>query len=42
MTLNSKHKTEKIKTKNQRHRNIKNQNTDRGKPGFAKRLGRLI
>ena len=27
MTLHSKHRTEKIKTKNQRDRNMKNQNT---------------
>ena len=29
MTLNSKHVTEKIKNKNQRNMNIKNQNTER-------------
>ena len=29
ITLNSKHRTEKIKTKNQRNRNMKNQNTER-------------
>ena len=29
MTLNSKHRTEKIKTNIQRNRNMKNQNTER-------------
>ena len=36
MTLNSKHRTEKLKTKNQRNRNMKNQDTER-KPSFTKR-----
>ena len=31
MTLNSKHRTEKVKTKDQRYRNTKNQNTERRK-----------
>ena len=38
MTLNSKHRTEKIKAKYQKNRNIKNQNTER--PSFTKRTGR--
>ena len=37
MTLNSKHRTEKLKTKNQRNRNMKNQDTERWKPSFTKR-----
>ena len=36
MTLNSKHGTNKIKAKNQRYRNMKNQNTERQKPSFPK------
>ena len=40
MTLNSKHRTEKLKTKNQRYRNTKNQNAERRKPSFIKRIGR--
>ena len=40
MTLNSKHRTEKIKTKNQRNRSMKSQNTERRKPRFTKRMGR--
>ena len=39
MTLNSKHRIEKLKTKNQRYRNTKNQNTERRKPSFTKRIG---
>ena len=38
MTLNSKHGTEKIKNKNQRNINIKNQNTERRKPSFIKKI----
>ena len=38
MTLNSKHGTEKIKNKNQRNINIKNQNTERSKPSFTKKI----
>ena len=40
MTLNSKHRTEKLKTKNQRYRDTKNQNTEKRKPSFTKRIGR--
>ena len=40
MTSNSKHRTEKIKTKIQRIRNMKSQNTKRRKPSFTKRIGR--
>ena len=40
MTLNSKHGTEKLKTKNQRNRNMKNQNAERRKPSFTKRTDR--
>ena len=40
MTLNSKHSAEKIKNKNQRNRLMKNQNTQRRKPSFIKRIGR--
>ena len=40
MTLNSKHRTEKVKNKNQRNRNMKNKNTERRKPSFTKRMGR--
>ena len=40
MTLNSKHRTEKIKTKNQRNRNIKTKTQRRRKPCFTKRIGR--
>ena len=36
MILNSKHRTEKLKTKNQRYKNTKNQNTARQKPSFTK------
>ena len=35
MTLDSKHGTGKIKTKNLRNRNIKNENTERRKPSFT-------
>ena len=38
MTLNSKYKTEKLKIKYQRCRNMKN--TERKKPSFTKRIGR--
>ena len=37
MVLNSKHRTKKIKTRNQRYRNMKNQNTERQKPSCAKK-----
>ena len=40
MTLNSKHRTEKMKTKYQRNRNIKQQNTETQKPSFTKRICR--
>ena len=40
MTLKSKHKTEKLKTKSQRSRNMENQNKERRKPSFTKRIGR--
>ena len=40
MTLNSKHRTKIIKTKNQRNRNMKSQNTERRKPCFIKRISR--
>ena len=39
MTLNSKHRTQKIKSKNQRYRNMKNQNTERRKPSITNRIG---
>ena len=39
-TLNSKHRTKKLKTKIQRYRNTKNQNTERRKSSFTKRIGR--
>ena len=39
-TLNLKHRTEKPETKNQRYENIKNQNTERRKPSFTKRICR--
>ena len=39
MTLNSKHGTEKIKNKNKWNRNMKNQNTERQKTSFTKRIG---
>ena len=38
--LNSKHRTEKIKSKVQRNRNMKNQNTERRKHSFTRRIGR--
>ena len=40
MTLNSKHKKEKPKTKNRTYRNTKNQNPERLKPSFSKGIGR--
>ena len=40
MELNSKDRTKKLKTKSQRYRNKKNQNTERQKPSFTKRIGR--
>ena len=40
MNLNSKHRTEKLKPKSQRYRNTKNQNTERWKPSFTKRIDR--
>ena len=35
MTLSLKHRTEKIKNKNQRNTNMKDQNTERRKPTFS-------
>ena len=35
-----KHRTEKLKTKKERYRNTKIQNTERQKPSFSKRIGR--
>ena len=40
MTLNSKYRTEKLKTKNKRYSNTKNQNPERLKLSFSKRIGR--
>ena len=40
MSLNSKHRTEKLKIKNERYKNPKNQNTERRKHSFTKRLRR--
>ena len=40
MRLNSKHRTEILKTKSKRYRNTKNQNPERLKPSFSKRIGR--
>ena len=40
MDLNSKHRTEKLKIKNQKYRNRKKQNSERQKPRFTKRIGR--
>ena len=40
MTLNSKYKTEKLKAENKRYRNTKNQNPEKLKPSFSKRIGR--
>ena len=40
ITMNSKHRPEKLKTKNHRNRNMKNQNTQRRKLSFTKRIGR--
>ena len=40
MTLNSKQGAEKIKTKTQRNRNMRNQNAETRKPSFTKRIGR--
>ena len=37
--MNSKHRTEKRKKKNQRNINMKNQNTERWKPSFTRRVG---
>ena len=39
MTLNSKHRTEKLKAKNQKYGNTKNENIEKRKPGFTKRRG---
>ena len=39
MTLNSKHRAENVKTKSQRNRNMKNQNTQKEKPSFIKKIG---
>ena len=40
IALNSKHRTEKLKAKNQRYRNTKNQNTERRKPKLTERKGK--
>ena len=40
MTLNSKHRTEKLNTKNKRYRNTKKQNPERFKPSISNRIGR--
>ena len=40
MTLNSKQRTEKIKTKSRRNRNMKSQNIERQKTSLIKRIGR--
>ena len=40
MTLNLKKRTEIVKTKNQRNRNMKSEKTERRKPSFTKRKGR--
>ena len=40
MALNSKHGTEKLKTKSQRYKNMKKQNTERRKPSLTKKTGR--
>ena len=40
MTLNSKHRAEKLKPKDQRYRNTENQNIERRKSSFTKRIGR--
>ena len=37
MTLNSKHRADKIKAKTQRNSNMKYQNTERRKPSFTKK-----
>ena len=39
MTRNSKDRTEKIKSKNQRNTNMKSQNTERRKPSLTRRIG---
>ena len=40
MKLNLKNRTEIIKTKNQRNRNMNRQKTEKRKPGFTKGIGR--
>ena len=40
VTLNLKYRTEKLKTKNRKNRNMKNQITERRKPSFTKRIAR--
>ena len=40
LALNSKYRTEKLKTKEKTIQIHKNQNTEKRKPSFAKRLGR--
>ena len=40
MKLNSKHRAEKTKTKNQRNRSMKKQNAERHKPSFTTRIFR--
>ena len=40
MTLNTKNGKERLKTKNQRCKNTKKQNTGKRKPSFTKRIGR--
>ena len=40
MTLNSKHITEKLKTKDQGYRKTENQNMERRKSSFTKSVGR--
>ena len=40
MTLNSKHRAEKIKTRNQRNRNFEKLKHRKTKPSFTKRIGK--
>ena len=40
ITLNTKHRTEKLKTNKQRYKNTQNQNTDRRKSSFTKTMCR--
>ena len=39
MKLNSKHRTEIVKTKNQGNTDMKTENTERRKPSFTKKKG---